>query len=44
MYRDKLGYEINECEKGYYADTEDAYDMVKYFDKEKRPKKLTIEL
>ncbi|CAM9609458.1 unnamed protein product, partial [Phaeothamnion confervicola] len=27
LYTETLGYEINDTEKGYYADGEDAYDM-----------------
>ncbi|RPD57165.1 acyl-CoA N-acyltransferase [Lentinus tigrinus ALCF2SS1-7] len=27
LYRDSLGYQIHEAEKGYYADGEDAYVM-----------------
>eukprot|EP00752_Nemacystus_decipiens_P009814 g8758.t1 len=27
LYKTTLGYEINDVEKGYYADGEDAYDM-----------------
>eukprot|EP00392_Amoebophrya_sp_AT5.2_P012851 g12958.t1 len=29
LYRHVLGFEINDVEKGYYADKEDAYDMRK---------------
>jgi len=27
LYKNTLQYEINDVEKGYYADGEDAYDM-----------------
>jgi len=27
LYKETLGYKINDVEKGYYADGEDAYDM-----------------
>ena len=39
LYKDVLQYEIRSTEKGYYADGEDAYDMVKYFDLEFKAKK-----
>merc|ERR1711948_145931 len=29
LYSQTLGFEINDIEKGYYADKEDAYDMRK---------------
>merc|ERR1712050_419358 len=29
LYSQTLGFEINDVEKGYYADKEDAYDMRK---------------
>lgn len=32
LYNVTLGYKINDVEKKYYADGEDAYDMRKYFD------------
>ena len=32
LYRDVLGYEILDTDKGYYADGEDAYDMKLKFD------------
>jgi len=35
LYKDTLGYKINDIEAKYYADSEDAYDMRKYF-KERR--------
>jgi N-alpha-acetyltransferase 10/11 len=34
LYNVTLKYEINDVEKGYYADGEDAYDMRCYFRKE----------
>lgn len=40
LYKNTLGYEIHEVEKGYYADGEDAYSMRRTFE---RPKKKTIE-
>merc|ERR1712151_1036127 len=33
LYSSTLGFTINDIEKGYYADKEDAYDMRKYFPK-----------
>merc|ERR1712085_162969 len=33
LYSSTLGFEINDIEKGYYADKEDAYDMRKNFPK-----------
>merc|ERR1712190_318601 len=33
LYSQTLGFEINDIEKGYYADKEDAYDMRKMFAK-----------
>jgi hypothetical protein len=39
LYHTKLGYEIVEIEKKYYADAEDAYSMRLYFDLSARPKK-----
>ena len=35
LYNSTLGYKINDIEAKYYADQEDAYDMRKYFPKEK---------
>ena len=35
LYSVTLNYEVNDIEKGYYADGEDAYDMRCYF----KPKK-----
>lgn len=32
LYSQTLGFEINDVEKGYYADKEDAYDMRKMFE------------
>ncbi len=40
LYSDKLKYEIFDIEKGYYADGEDAYNMIKYFKPEDRPKEI----
>lgn len=40
MYTKTLGYEINEVEKGYYADGEDAYDMQLPFTKHGRERLL----
>lgn len=34
LYNVTLNYQINDVEKGYYADGEDAYDMRCYFKKE----------
>ncbi|KAK9806938.1 hypothetical protein WJX72_008074 [[Myrmecia] bisecta] len=31
LYKDTLGYKVNDTEKKYYADGEDAYDMRKTF-------------
>eukprot|EP00298_Acanthocystis_sp_HF-20_P023723 c33496_g1_i1.p1 GENE.c33496_g1_i1~~c33496_g1_i1.p1 ORF type:complete len:231 (-),score=88.12 c33496_g1_i1:19-669(-) len=43
LYREVLGYYVNEVEKGYYADKEDAYDMRKDFkDKNQKTKKATL--
>merc|ERR1719264_622506 len=36
LYRDVLGYEIDQIAEEYYADKEDAYDMKLFFDKEAR--------
>jgi len=33
LYNETLKYEINDIERGYYADGEDAYDMRCYFGK-----------
>lgn len=33
LYSVTLNYEVNDIEKGYYADGEDAYDMRCYFKK-----------
>lgn len=43
LYKGKLGYEVFDIEKGYYADGEDAYSMNKYFSLDARPKTLPIE-
>ncbi len=36
LYTETLKYEINDIEKGYYADGEDAYDMRCYFGEHKK--------
>lgn len=36
LYRDRLKYEVIEVEEGYYADGENAYMMVKFFDESAR--------
>eukprot|EP00621_Florenciella_sp_RCC1693_P007783 CAMPEP_0182533642 /NCGR_PEP_ID=MMETSP1323-20130603/14066_1 /TAXON_ID=236787 /ORGANISM="Florenciella parvula, Strain RCC1693" /LENGTH=172 /DNA_ID=CAMNT_0024743555 /DNA_START=33 /DNA_END=547 /DNA_ORIENTATION=- len=41
LYSQTLKYDINDIEKGYYADGEDAYDMRKYF--KNRPDKFLSE-
>ena len=33
LYKDILGYEIKDTDRGYYADKEDAYDMQIRFEK-----------
>ena len=38
LYHNNLGFDVRGIEKGYYADTEDAYKMRKYFKKDKKPK------
>lgn len=40
LYNVTLKYEINDVEKGYYADGEDAYDMRCYFKKERKEEKV----
>lgn len=41
LYSVTLNYTVNDIEKGYYADGEDAYDMRCYFKRGKRtPKRL----
>ena len=32
LYRDVLGYEVDDIADEYYADKEDAYDMKLFFD------------
>lgn len=44
LYRDKLGYIIYDVERGYYADHEDAYNMIKYFKPEDIPKETPYDL
>ena len=39
LYNSTLKYEINEIERGYYADGEDAYDMRCYFHQNKSAEK-----
>jgi peptide alpha-N-acetyltransferase len=39
LYSVTLRYTVNDIEKGYYADGEDAYDMRCYFKKEKEDSK-----
>jgi ribosomal protein S18 acetylase RimI-like enzyme len=34
LYKTVLGYQIRDIEKEYYADNEDAYDMMLTLDKE----------
>ena len=36
LYKDKLCYEIDFTDEGYYADGEDAYAMKLYFRKDKK--------
>jgi hypothetical protein len=44
LYSVTLGYRIDDIEKGYYADGEDAYSMKMEFSKEKQiPKNLELE-
>jgi peptide alpha-N-acetyltransferase len=38
LYKNTLGYKINDVEKKYYADGEDAYDMRMEFDAKERPR------
>ena len=38
LYVDVLNYEVIETELEYYADKEDAFDMVLFFDKRVREK------
>ncbi|KAL1502994.1 hypothetical protein AB1Y20_011064 [Prymnesium parvum] len=39
LYTNTLKFEINDIEAKYYADSEDAYDMRKYFPRSKNAKK-----
>ena len=41
LYKDVLGYEILEVDKGYYADKEDAYDMKLQLNKKEEETKAT---
>jgi peptide alpha-N-acetyltransferase len=36
LYNETLKYKINDVERGYYADGEDAYDMRCTFEDEKK--------
>lgn len=38
LYSVTLGYQVNDVEKGYYADGEDAYDMRCYFNQQENNK------
>jgi len=38
LYSQTLGFEINDIEKGYYADKEDAYDMRMLFERGEKKK------
>jgi N-alpha-acetyltransferase 10/11 len=42
LYSTTLKYEVNDVEKGYYADGEDAYDMRCYFGKQREQQKLEM--
>ena len=45
LYHNNLGFDVRGIEKGYYADTEDAYKMRKYFKKDKKDKnEVSIEI
>ena len=45
LYHRNLGFDVRGVEKGYYADSEDAYKMRKYFKKDKKPKdEVAIEI
>ncbi len=45
LYHNNLGFDVKGIEKGYYADTEDAYKMRKYFKKDKKDKnEVNIEI
>ena len=45
LYHKNLGFDVRGIEQGYYADSEDAYKMRKYFKKDKKPKdEVTIEI
>ena len=43
LYSVTLQYEVNDVEKEYYADGEDAYDMRCYFKKPKKSEEPPIE-
>ena len=42
LYSQTLGYKIDEIEKGYYADGEDAYSMKCHFTKPVKEKKVKV--
>ena len=44
LYSQTLNYTINDIEKGYYADGEDAYDMRKYFKDPKAPMSVAAKI
>ena len=41
LYSVTLKYVVNDVEKGYYADGEDAYDMRCYFNREEKNERST---
>jgi hypothetical protein len=43
LYSVTLAYEVNDVEKGYYADGEDEYDMRCYFKKDNQENNKNIE-
>jgi hypothetical protein len=43
LYSVTLAYEVNDVEKGYYADGEDAYDMRCYFKKDNQENNKNVE-
>lgn len=43
LYSVTLAYEVNDVEKGYYADGEDAYDMRCYFKKDNQENSKNVE-
>lgn len=44
LYTKTLKFQINDIEAKYYADSEDAYDMRKYFPRSKNSKKAAVRL